>query len=115
MATDMPTSGTAGEKLHWLFEMYDGDGSGELQTVLFTDNFFLEGAIGMSEMLEILSTLHDMEGVPTDDVENIAKWMFDKMEISEDEEMTLDQFSNACLIHQEVHNLLRGKDNYYDK
>lgn len=28
MATDMPTSGTAGEKLKWLFEMYDGDGSG---------------------------------------------------------------------------------------
>ena len=33
MATDMPTSGTAGEKLHWLFEMYDGDGSGELKTL----------------------------------------------------------------------------------
>ena len=66
----------------------------------------------MSEMLEILSTLHDMEGVPTDDVENIAKWMFQKMEISEDDEMTLDQFSNACLIKKEVHNLLRGQDNF---
>ena len=76
-------------------------------------NIPLEGAIGMSEMLEILSTLHDMEGVPTDDVENIAKWMFQKMEIHEDDEMTLDQFSNACLIKEEVHHLLRGKDNYY--
>lgn len=76
-------------------------------------NNLLEGAIGMSEMLEILSTLHDMEGVPTDDVENIAKWMFQKMEIHEDDEMTLDQFSNACLIKEEVHHLLRGKDNYY--
>ena len=45
MATDMPTSGTAGEKLHWLFEMYDGDGSGELKTLLFTDNFLLKGQL----------------------------------------------------------------------
>ena len=36
MATDMPTSGTAGEKLKWLFEMYDGDGSGEPKTLLYS-------------------------------------------------------------------------------
>lgn len=68
----------------------------------------------MSEMLEILSTLHDMEGVSTDNVENIANWMFHKMEIHEEDEMTLDQFSNACLIKEEVVNLLRGKDNIYE-
>ena len=28
IATDMPTSGTPKEKLQWIFEMYDSDGSG---------------------------------------------------------------------------------------
>ena len=68
------------------------------------------GAIGMSEMLEILSTLHDMEGVPKDHVEKIAKTMFAKMEIDEEEEMTLEQFTNGCLITEDVFYLLTGKD-----
>ena len=29
MATDMTASGSAEEKLHWAFKMYDKDGSGE--------------------------------------------------------------------------------------
>ena len=64
----------------------------------------------MSEMLEILSTLHDMEGVPKDNVEKIAKTMFAKMEIDEEEEMTLEQFTNGCLITEDVFYLLTGKD-----
>ena len=68
------------------------------------------GAIGLSEMLEILSTLHDMEGVPKDNVEKIAKTMFAKMEIDEEEEMTLEQFTNGCLITEDVFYLLTGKD-----
>merc|ERR1711863_125030 len=60
----------------------------------------------MSEMLEILSTLHDMEGVPKDHVEKVAKTMFAKMEIDEEEEMTLEQFTNGCLINEDVIYLL---------
>ena len=37
------------------------------------------GAIGMSEMLEILSTLYDMEGASKDNLETIARNMFIKM------------------------------------
>ena len=36
------------------------------------------GAIGMSEMLEILSTLHEMEGAPTDKIQTMATSMFSK-------------------------------------
>ena len=63
MASNMPTSGSAMEKLRWIFEMYDEDRS---------------GAIGMSEMLEILSTLHEMEGAPTDRIQTMATSMFTK-------------------------------------
>ena len=63
MASNMPTSGSAMEKLRWIFEMYDEDRS---------------GAIGMSEMLEILSTLHEMEGAPTDKIQTMATSMFTK-------------------------------------
>ena len=63
MASNMPTSGSAMEKLRWIFEMYDEDRS---------------GAIGMSEMLEILSTLHEMEGAPTDKIQTMATSMFAK-------------------------------------
>ena len=36
----------------------------------------------MTEMLEILSTLHDMEGAPKNNLENVAKGMFEKGSIS---------------------------------
>lgn len=94
-ATNMPTSGTAREKLKWIFEMYDEDRS---------------GAIGMSEMLEILSTLYDMEGASKDNLETIARNMFIKMEIDESEELTLEQFTSACLTENDIIYLLKGQD-----
>ena len=91
----MPTSGTAREKLKWIFEMYDEDRS---------------GAIGMSEMMEILSTLYDMEGANKDNLETIARNMFIKMEIDENEELTLEQFTSACLTENDIIYLLKGQD-----
>ena len=50
---------------------------------IFMEDFqYLElgaGAIGMSEMLEILSTLHEMEGAPTDKIQTMATSMFTKV------------------------------------
>ena len=69
------------------------------------------GAIGMDEMIEILATLHDMEGANKDNVENIAKSMFLKMEIDENDELTLEQFTGACLMQEEMVQLLTGSDN----
>ena len=62
VATDMPTSGSPKEKLQWIFEMYDTDGSGKIMNKIVKKHVLLTGSIGLDEMPEILSTLHDMEG-----------------------------------------------------
>ena len=48
LATDMTSSGSPEEKLRWAFKMYDKDASGSIE---------------LREMVEIVSTLYDMEGV----------------------------------------------------
>ena len=91
--------------------MYDEDRSGEGRTgVSWTLSDLLEGAIGMSEMLEILSTLHEMEGAPTDNIQTIALSMFSKMEVQEDQELTKDQFISVCLMDESLLELLRGEE-----
>ena len=111
IASNMPTSGSAREKLLWIFEMYDEDRSGEGRTgESWTPSDLLEGAIGMSEMLEILSTLHEMEGAPTDNIQTIALSMFSKMEVQEDQELTKDQFISVCLMDESLLELLRGEE-----
>ena len=42
--------------------MYDTDGSGKIMNKIVKKHVLLTGAIGLDEMPEILSTLHDMEG-----------------------------------------------------
>ena len=87
----------------------------------------------MSEMLEILSTLHEMEGAPTDKIQTMATSMFSKatenfnnswkifeiltktdylvqMEVGEDQELTKDQFISACLMDENLLELLRGEE-----
>ena len=64
----------------------------------------------MSEMLEILSTLHEMEGAPTDNIQTMAVSMFLKMEVEEDQELTKDQFISACLMDENLLELLRGEE-----
>lgn len=61
-------------------------------------------------MIEILSTLHDMEGAPKNDIENIAKGMFEKMDMDLDSELTLEQFTGAVLYIEEIVCLLRGQE-----
>ena len=64
----------------------------------------------MSEMMEILSTLHEMEGAPTDKIKTMAVSMFTKMEVGEDQELTIDQFISACLMDENLLELLRGEE-----
>ena len=64
----------------------------------------------MSEMIEIISTLHDMEGIPKINIENIAKSMFEKMEIDLNDEMSLEQFTSAFLVETEVLYLVKGRE-----
>ena len=60
-------------------------------------------------MMEILSTLHDMEGANKDNLIQMARSMFIKMEVVEDGELTIAQFTSACLMNEDVVHLLRGK------
>ena len=64
----------------------------------------------MSEMLEILSTLHEMEGMTTDKIQSMAASMFSKMEVGEDQELTIDQFISASLMDENLLELLRGEE-----
>ena len=61
-------------------------------------------------MMEILSTLHDMEGANKDNLSQMARSMFIKMEVGEDGELTIAQFTSACLMNEDVVHLLRGKE-----
>ena len=83
MATDMTASGCAEEKLHWAFKMYDKDGSGEQLTSrkkhvtflmlilkdLFCNTSISEtiyvnaGTIELAEMIDIIGTLYEMDGI----------------------------------------------------
>ena len=74
LATDLETSGSAEEKLRWVFEMYDEDRSGERWLLPSSHSALpmLSGAIGMTELLEILDTLHDMEGANKENITKMA-------------------------------------------
>ena len=60
--------------------------------------------------MEILSTLHDMEGANKDNLSQMARSMFIKMEVGEDGELTIAQFTTAGLMNEDVVHLLRGKE-----
>ena len=65
LATDMTSGGSPEEKLRWAFKMYDKDASGEVveaaQDYIYNEAF--AGEIELKEMIEIVGTLLDMEGV----------------------------------------------------
>merc|ERR1719418_395372 len=71
MATDMTASGTPEEKLRWAFKMYDKDGSGSIE---------------LPEMIEIIGTLYEMEGVPKDSAGERANKIFRELDINGDGE-----------------------------
>ena len=58
-------------------------------------------------MMEVLSTLHDMEGANKDNLHQMARSMFIKMEVGEDGELTIAQFTSVCLMNENVVHLHR--------
>lgn len=64
LATDMTSSGSPEEKLRWAFKMYDKDGSGlQINKNSMRIRLISTGEIELKEMVEIVGTLYEMEGM----------------------------------------------------
>jgi len=93
LATDMTASGTPEEKLRWAFKMYDKDGSGSIE---------------LPEMIEIIGTLYEMEGVPKDAAGDRANKIFRELDSNGDGELDEDEFVKGCLDDGELMSLLNS-------
>merc|ERR1719189_2985335 len=101
LATDMTASGTPEEKLRWAFKMYDKDDSGTIE---------------LPEMIEIIGTLYEMEGVPKDSAGDRANKIFRELDVNGDGELSEDEFVKGCMDNTDLVMLLnsggleRGRD-----
>jgi len=94
LATDMTSSGSPEEKLEWAFKMYDKDGSGTIE---------------LTEMVEVIGTLYDMEGVTTsggEGNEQRATRIFAELDINGDGELTMDEFVRGCMQEKDLVRML---------
>ncbi|CAB4067157.1 Frequenin-1,Neuronal calcium sensor 2,Hippocalcin-like protein 4,Neurocalcin homolog,Neurocalcin-delta,Neurocalcin,Neurocalcin-delta B,Visinin-like protein 1,Neurocalcin-delta A,Neuron-specific calcium-binding protein hippocalcin,Hippocalcin-like protein 1 [Lepeophtheirus salmonis] len=93
MATDMTASGSPEEKLAWAFKMYDKDNSGSIE---------------LTEMIEIIGTLYEMEGVPREKAGDRAKIIFGALDVNGDGELTCEEFVRGCMEDPELVRLLNS-------
>ena len=71
--------------------MYDKDGN---------------GTIDLPEMIEIIGTLYDMEGVSKNTAADRARKIFGELDVDGDGELTADEFVRGCLEDPELVRLL---------
>lgn len=80
----------------WLFckfQMYDKDGSGEIE---------------LSEMCEILQTLYVMEGETDTNYAKIrAKQIFEQLDVNNDGTLTCDEFIQGCMKDEDMVGMLK--------
>eukprot|EP00090_Calanus_glacialis_P012588 TRINITY_DN21187_c0_g1_i1.p1 TRINITY_DN21187_c0_g1~~TRINITY_DN21187_c0_g1_i1.p1 ORF type:complete len:111 (-),score=43.54 TRINITY_DN21187_c0_g1_i1:387-686(-) len=81
------------EKLRWAFKMYDQDSS---------------GTIDVTEMVEIVGNLYEMEGVAKDTAIERATAVFEKLDVNDDGELNEDEFIRGCLDDDDLVNLLNA-------
>ena len=70
------------DKLRWVFQLYDSDGS---------------GSISMSEMVILFGCLYQTEGLDKQIAVDRAETLFGKLDINGDGDITEDEFVGACL------------------
>ena len=66
LATNMSDASSSEEKLRWAFKMYDQDSSGEIWNCDSLTEYWFSfplGTIDVTEMVEIVGNLYEMEGV----------------------------------------------------
>ena len=82
------------EKLHWVFQMYDKDGSDSIQ---------------LGEMVEIFSMLYLCEGIDEKLAIVRAEKVFNLLDANNDGDVTEDEFVNGCLDDADLVQELAGK------
>ena len=82
------------EKLHWVFQMYDKDGSDSIQ---------------LGEMVEIFSMLYLCEGIDEKLAVERAEKVFNLLDANNDGDVTEDEFVNGCLDDADLVRELAGK------
>ena len=98
LAMDVTSSGTPEEKLHLFFSLFDVDGN---------------GYIDLEEMKNLIKCLNNMvdksvsnKVMPKVTPEDLAKDIFEKMDMNSDGRVTKDEFTRACLVDQRLIKLL---------
>ena len=94
LATNCSTTTMLEEKLHWVFQMYDKDGSNSIQ---------------LGEMVEIFSTLYLSEGLDEDLAVDRAEHVFHMLDTDNDGDVTEEEFVNGCLEDKDLVKELTGK------
>ena len=67
---------------------------------------FVAGTIELREMIEIIGTLYEMEGLNKDNAKERAEKIFEQLDIDGDGELTVEEFCRGCLIDEDLVKLL---------
>ena len=94
IATHCTATSSPEDKLHWVFQMYDKDGSNSIQ---------------LSEMVELFGTLYLNEGLEEDLATERAEKIFSLLDINNDGDITEDEFVRGCLQDEDLVELLSDK------
>ena len=94
IATHCTATSSPEDKLHWVFQMYDTDGSNSIQ---------------LSEMMELFGTLYISEGLDEELAVERAQKIFSFLDINNDGDITEDEFVRGCLQDEELVELLSDK------
>jgi len=94
IATHCTATSSPEDKLHWVFQMYDKDGSNSIQ---------------LSEMMELFGTLYLNEGLEEELATERAEKIFSMLDVNNDGDITEDEFVRGCLQDEELVELLSDK------
>jgi len=94
IATHCTATSSPEDKLHWVFQMYDKDGSNSIQ---------------LGEMIELFATLYLSEGLEEELATERAEKIFSLLDINNDGDISEDEFVQGCLQDEELVELLSDK------
>ena len=87
------------ERLHWVFQMYDKDGSDSIQ---------------LGKMVEIFTMLYLYEGLDKSSAVERAEQVFNMLDANNDGDVTEEEFVNGCINDDDLVHLLIGNSKEKD-